>query len=338
MIFQNIDFHNVEELLPQKDGGYLMARLPTALREKLNPTARDRTSLYGTGVELRFKIRSGEVDLYLQAEGDGTPMPAFLYYGAFQAGYQHYAYTIENQETRLHIVPSPNLERLQEVTQTQHLSFQPDVIRLVLPSISFRYLRVEGDIEPPDSQDVPRYTYLAYGSSISHGSLSLGMPHSFVFQMARRFQCDYLNLALAGSAHLEKELAEYIISRKDWHFATMELGINMLNCFTDEEFEIRLMEFLRILSQDSRPIFVTSLFEIMKKNPQAPRFREIVRRHVKAPLIFTEGLDLLENEAMISEDMVHPSLEGAAQIAQRWGDTMMAHHLPDLLKEGGKES
>lgn len=56
-------------------------------------------------------------------------------------------------------------------------------------------------------------TYLAYGSSITHGSLALAAPCSYPFQIARRLGCDYLNLGYAGSAYLEREMAEYIVSR-----------------------------------------------------------------------------------------------------------------------------
>ena len=55
MIFQNIDFHNVEEM-QECDKGYAMLRVPSDLREQLNEAARDYVSRYSTGIELRFKI------------------------------------------------------------------------------------------------------------------------------------------------------------------------------------------------------------------------------------------------------------------------------------------
>jgi len=323
MIFQQIDFHNVEEMIPSEHG-YRMARIPSAVRLTLNERARDRATLTTTGVELRFKIRSGEADIFLYAEEDPI-IPAFLYYGSFQGGWPMHAFSIRPGETRIHIVPSPNLERLQEITKEENLPFSPDVIRLALPSGLLRFLRVEGDIEPPQPNEVPRTTLLSYGSSITHGSLSLGPGHNYVFQLSRKLSCDYLNLALAGSAHLEKSLAEYIISRKDWHFATFELGINMLNCFTDAEFEERLVTFLNVLKRDSRPMFITSLFAIIKNNPQAARYREIVRRHMQIPFVFTEGEALLPELPLITTDMVHPSLEGQALIARRWGEVISRH-------------
>lgn len=62
MIFQHIDFHNVEEL-QECDKGYAMLRVPAALREQLNEGARNIVSRYSTGIELRFKLigDSGEI-------------------------------------------------------------------------------------------------------------------------------------------------------------------------------------------------------------------------------------------------------------------------------------
>ena len=51
------------------------------------------------------------------------------------------------------------------------------------------------------------------------------------------------------------------------------------------------------------------------------------RRYAGARLIFTDGLDLLDNPAFIAQDLVHPSLEGIEQIARRWSG-IMADRLP----------
>ena len=323
MIFQNIDFHNVEEMIPS-EYGYRMARIPSPVRETLNERARENAAFSATGIELRFKIRSGEADLYLYAEADPI-VPAFLYYGYFQGGWPTHAYAIRPGENRIHLANSPVLERLQEVTKKENLPFSPEVIRLVLPSSALRFVRLEGDIVPPEEQDVPAHTLLSYGSSITHGSLSLGPGHNYVFQLARKLSCDSLNLGLAGSAHLEKSLAEYIISRKDWHFATFELGINMVDQFSPEEFERRVSDFLSVLKRDTRPMFITDIFSVLGSKKCLQTFREIVRRHMESPFIFTPGEALLDELPLISTDMVHPSLEGQAIIARRWGETIARH-------------
>ena len=62
-----------------------MARVPSAVRETLNERARENASLSTTGVELRFKILSGEADIFLYAES-ASAVPALLYYGYMQCG------------------------------------------------------------------------------------------------------------------------------------------------------------------------------------------------------------------------------------------------------------
>lgn len=62
-----------------------MARVPSAVRETLNERARENASLSTAGVELRFKIFSGEADIFPYAE-TAPAVPVFLYYGYMQCG------------------------------------------------------------------------------------------------------------------------------------------------------------------------------------------------------------------------------------------------------------
>lgn len=119
--------------------------------------------------------------------------------------------------------------------------------------------------------------YLAYGSSITHGSLGLVQPDSYVFRIAQLLGTDYINLGFAGKALMEPEMAEYIVSRKDWNFATVEMGINAV-----EE----------------------------QKGVTAEKFER---------LIYTDGLQIFNNPCFVSADLVHPSIQGQQQIAERWG-------------------
>ncbi|MDD4113283.1 MAG: hypothetical protein PHC56_09685, partial [Herbinix sp.] len=90
-----------------------------------------------------------------------------------------------------------------------------------------------------------------------------------------------------------------------------------------ELFEERVREFVDILAQDSRPIFATSIFGFIgPEQEKAKIYRGIVRRYTADKLIFTDGLGLLNNPAYISADLIHPSLEGIAQISERWSELM----------------
>lgn len=178
---------------------------------------------------------------------------------------------------------------------------------------------IEGDVEPPTEAMYPKKRYLAYGSSITHGSLALGTPHTYAFRLGQKLGMDYFNKGFAGGAHLEKEMAEYLCSLKNWDVATVELGINMLH-FTDEEFEKRVDDFTAILAADGRPVFATSIFCFNDdRQEKAARFRKIVKKYAEPRLTdFKDGLELLGNPAHISHDMVHPSLEGVEDVVNNW--------------------
>lgn len=317
MIAWNIDFHNVAELVPYEDG-YAMYRVPADVRAHLNANLRERTSWYATGVELRFRMKGDSAVIRLRSLPMDEAQVAHIYYGSIQGGWQNSSRLITAQPTDIRINRPQNMEQLRQLHQDHALPFSPEVVRVVLPYGSLVFLGIEGDVEPPRPEDLPTRTYLAYGSSITHGSLALDMPHTYPFSIAQNLGCDYLNLGFAGTAHLEKEMAEYIVSRKDWDFATVEMGINMLGSFSVEEFERRVDVFTDILAADSRPVIATSIFGFNGGDQEkAAAFRDVVRRYAGERLHFVDGLKLLNNPAFISQDMVHPSMEGVAQIAHR---------------------
>lgn len=322
MIFQNVELHNVEELI-RTAHGWRMSRVPASVRSAMEN--RSERAFNNCGVEVRFRIRSGEADVVLYSEQTAEHIPAAIYYGAFQGGWEYSVKRIVPGESRIHIRTSPNLAVLQRITEEQNLPFNPEMIRLLLPCNIAEFVRVEGDVEPPRSGDAPEFTYLSYGSSITHGSLAFGGPNIYGEIVARSMNADYINLGFAGSAYLEPEMAEYIVSRKDWTFASVEMGVNMLG-EPPEFFRNRVRAFVDCLAKDSRPVFATSLFVTNCEGQERDAlFRRIVREETEGKLIFTDGLALLDNRAFISEDLVHPSVDGHIQIAQRWGEIMQRY-------------
>ena len=138
---------------------------------------------------------------------------------------------------------------------------------------------------------------------------------------------DYINLGFAGRALMEPEMAEYIVSRQDWNFASVEMGINAVEKrkgVTVEEFERRIDRFTAILAADSRPVFATSIFGFNDEPDQelAEKLRCIVRKYASDRLIYTDGLQILNNPCFVSADLVHPSVQGQQQIAERWSRVM----------------
>lgn len=322
MIFGNVELHNVAELIPTEHG-YRMSRVPQAVRAAMED--RSERAFHNCGVEVRFRIRSGEADVVLYSEPAAEHIPAAIYYGAFQGGWEYSVKRITPGECRIHIRPTPNLAALQRITREENLPFNPELVRLMLPCNIAEFVRVEGDVEPPHPGDAPALTYLSYGSSITHGSLALGAPHVYGSMIARSLNADHINLGFAGSACMEEEMAAYICARKDWSFASVEMGINMLGA-DPEVFRRRVRAFVDRLAEDGRPVFATNMFVTNYNEPERDeRFRRIVREETAGKLIFTDGLELMGNHAFISEDLVHPSVEGHVQIAQRWSGIMKGY-------------
>ena len=322
MIFQNIDFHNVDEIQPFEDG-WKLYRAPQSVLTQCNEGLQN-SAAYGSGVELRFVLQGKYADIRLRT----IPLPegqmAHLFFGSIQGGWQQSAFTITDRETVIRINKPDNMAQLWEITNMHHLPFSPEVVRLVLPYGNNIFLGAEGDITPPAPEMLPKRTLLSYGSSITHGSLALGTPGTYPFRLAGKLGMDSLNKGFAGTCHCEKAMAQWLSARKDWHVMTLEMGINMMG-MDEQLFEQRIDDFTAVMAADGRPVFATSIFHFHGDHygagqTKAERYRAIVRKYAEPRLHFVDGLALLERSDFISQDMVHPSLEGILQIADRWAE------------------
>lgn len=327
MIFQQIDFHNVADITPFEDGWRLW-RIPESVCRQCDPPLMGN-GMFSTGMELRFRILGDAADIHLRALPSAEGQMAYLYYGSIQGGWQHSSLPIREGRTVLHIPKPGNMEQLQRITQAHDLPFSPEVCRLVLPYGMCIFLGVEGDVAPPCAADLPRRTQLAYGSSITHGSLALATPGTYAFRMVQSLKNDLLNLGCAGACRCERPMLEWLMARKDWHYATVELGINMMD-LTDAEFERRIDLATGMFADDGRPVFATSIFSTMQDGDKHRRFRDIVYKYAAPRLThFIDGLDLMDRPDFVAQDGVHPSLEGQLLIADRW-TRHVAHHLQEI--------
>lgn len=337
MIFQNIDFHNVADILPYEDG-YQLWRVPAHVRQQANERLNTTTAAYSTGIELRFLMRSDKVTIRLRSVPIAEGQMAYVYFGSLQGGWQQSSFIIRNDVTAITLTRPANVEQMQQITRHARLPFDPQVVRLVLPYGNIIFHGVEGEVAPPPAEFLPKHTLLCYGSSITHGSLALAAPYTYPFRIAQKLGFDYLNCGFAGTALCDRAIAQWIVSRQDWHVATLEMGINMLG-MDEAEFEARVDDFTGILADDGRPVFATSLFRFngsdpAQRTPKGDRFRAIVRKYAQPRLHFIDGLELLDRPEFISQDMVHPSLEGIASIVDRW-TPFIWRRLPLALKQNG---
>lgn len=323
MDHQNIRFHNVEEL-ELVEGGWLLRRVGAAARARISPGVQE--NCFATGIELRFTMPDGAVDLLLKTIPQAEAATAHIFFGSFQGGWEYSSKNIGADVTRIHIEYPAKLATLRRITAEKQLAFAPEVVRVVLPYVPVVFAGVEGRTSLPAADQLPQKTYLAYGSSITHGSLSLIQPDCYVFRNAQALGVDYLNLGFAGNALMEEEMANYLVSRRDWDFASVEMGINTterVKEFPLEVFEERIDRFTAVLARDPRPVFATSFFGYLDEDTdRTDKMRRIVRRYAAERLIFTDGLQLLDDETHISADGTHPDARGQEQIAARWSRIM----------------
>ena len=88
-----------------------------------------------------------------------------------------------------------------------------------------------------------------------------------------------------------------------------------------EEFEERIQKFMKLLQKEDRPLFITSIFEKNGKEDVQDKIkymRDVVEKYAGKYLknnknvVFTDGLQLLNNPCYLSRGMICPSLEGIA--------------------------
>ena len=245
--------------------------------------------------------------------------------GNIVGGWQECSVAIVSGETRELVVNKhPNIEKLREITKSASFGFSPEVVRIVLNSSIMRFVGVDGDVVPPSKEDVPEKTYLSYGSSITHGSLALNIPSTFVSQIGEHFRCDVRNLGLAGNARLEKSVADEIAAmgeRGEWDFTSLCMGINILDVECSD-FEERVKNMIKTVAERNpgKHIFCISPFycsEDMDGLNKPQLFREIVERSVCElgfPYVhYIDGSKILDGPWGLSGDLVHPPLSSFKQ-------------------------
>lgn len=338
MIFKNADLFNICDMPPAADGrgGYDLFRLPPETRAEAEENLRVRTSHFLCGAEIRFVIRSGTARVTLRtasARPEDAP-PAYgqlvTYYGGIQSGWQTAFYRYTDQPTTLEIAPPTNLAELEKLTLLNGYPYAPCVVRLLFPNAPAVLLDIEGDIRPPEEEELPTLRGLMYGSSITHGSLALVANNFIPAALGRRLRADICNLGFAGSCRLEKSVADYIASRTDCDFFLSELGINVLGMPLDE-FDRRVRYYINTAAQahTGKYFIVTDIFYCgsdLKDHAWVNSYRDIVRTAAAesgcANVHYVNGLELLSSSAGLSADMTHPNVDGMAEIVRNLGDEL----------------
>lgn len=329
MLYDDIDFHNIAELAKvEGQEGLRLQRVPEKLRPELNKGTAG-VMLSPADCELRFRIEDGResVTVRLSSESRTT---VYAYYGPFQGG----TFELDTEPKDFTITPHTRIAQLRELNYPV-AGYDPGLVRLCFggPYPEPVMYHGHGDgICPPQADDVPSKTYLAYGSSITHGTGLAGAAISYPAHVAWRLGYDLKNFGASGCCRCENALADYL-AKQSCDLATLELSVNMLGSeFTVEEFKSRAGYLVQRMadSDPQRPVVCITIFPHFRDiddcflTPEAKatsaEYRQVLRDIVtdlnRPNVSLIEGPDLLPGIEGLTFDLIHPGARGMVQIGE----------------------
>lgn len=338
MVYKNIEIHNVGEIVENENGSISWIRVPCSVYDKIESEQGKNMCCGATGVELRFVMESDSVTLKMRTRGKNGIF--HVYRGSIQGGWEDHEIdkVVTNEVADYVIKKSENTESLKRISNDFNQPFSPEVVRVIFDRGEFEIFDVTGDVRPPKTEELPKKTLLAYGSSITHGSNSIDISHSWVSVLAHNLKMDCINLGMAGSCLMEPEIVGYIASegeKGNWNIAILELGMNALGWETDKIIE-RVTNTLKQIAgrnTDKRIYVISPLYsrDDYNKYGNAEKWRTNIEMIIKDfrcdNVIHINGLSVLEDMSLISADETHPNIHGINRIASR---------LTELLKSEGK--
>ncbi|MCM8778018.1 MAG: GDSL-type esterase/lipase family protein [Candidatus Omnitrophica bacterium] len=319
MVYKGVYLHNVAELLETEDG-VMLSRIPDRLRVSVNPGVQTM-AIQPAGGEIRLNLKSKEARVVLKSKEEGTFLGE-IYQGSFLLS----SYFITNNTSDIVVSLPANIEKLKELSQKEKMPFDAGLTRIILPYRATCVIKdIVGEFELPGKEQLPEKRYLTYGSSITHGATAIRPTGTYAMRTAQFLGVDLINLGFGGSALCEREMADYIAERDDWDFASLEIGINMINRFDVSEFRKRVEYFIPKIahSHPNKYIFCIDMFtfylglkgERTKQKAFRDTVKEIATGLKSEKVIHIDGRKLLKHWNGLCTDLVHPSPSGMEEIA-----------------------
>ena len=329
MIYKNVELFNAAEIEQREDGAILMRKFPRNVYQSIGINFENKhVARMTTGCEIRFVgncavtlsawDEDGVVELY---KGDFIKQTYTLKKGVQTTIFVNDAISLDNHDLSRH-----------------KKRFSPDVWRIVFAHDFCGILHSIDEItpiRPPRKDEVPRVTALAYGSSITHGANSQVFSNAYISVMAYELGIDMLNKGMGGSCMCDKVVADYI-EREEWDFVLLELGVNMINIFTPEEFGQRADYLLgQCLSTDKKVVLI-SPFRHFRDLPDENKkqfelnmeFRKVAEelrdKYACDILIYLDGLEIVDDYKYLTCDLIHPSV---------YGHRIMGTKIAELIKD-----
>jgi hypothetical protein len=347
LVRDSIAFHNVAALEPDSGlgGGLRLQRFPAVLRDRLGFKHHSRGRFFAhrvSGCELRFVTAGPYVRIALSAvENDAS---VFVYRGDHAHSRLHLPAGVV---TQLFLEDPPFFAQVDPAMLRRH-RYAPQVWRLLFnqdAQVAYHHIDSFGHaLRPPAPEEIPRHSWLAYGSSITFGANTLHPANAYVAHAAHLLGVDALNHGIPGSCLCEPEMAAHLAARPGWDFATLELGVNLAELATPDEFESRARHLIHTLhcARPDAPLFVSNIFPNRASHLRdrsaiaavnTPLFNAIVPRLVAelaSPCVrFIDGGEILTDLSGLHTDLVHPSDEGHLAMGRNLA-ARLAPHLSNL--------
>ncbi len=337
MIYKNVEFFNVAELIELEDGSVTWRRVPKWVEDTLERGDQSLRSSKGfTGVELRFVLKSDQVTIRLaKVKDDGVDNSFCVFRGGFQGYYADYAKSrvlTDMEPLDVVITKHTNPERKEKMAKMTGLGWDPDVVRVRFDRGLFRIVDIIGDVEPPKKEQCPSKTLMTYGSSITVGMDAMTAATAWASILAQRLRWDLMNKGFAGSCMLEYDMAEYLAQlgeRGDYDAGILELGINAMT-YPEEKVYDRVENMLRqvVGRNPDKPFFVVSPFLAPSdwdgNGENGRKWRRIIPEVVEKlgypNLTYINGRDIVNDVDFFAADGLHPSVYGHIEIANNMYD------------------
>lgn len=185
------------------------------------------------------------------------------------------------------------------------------------------YIGVAEDASMRPASD---YTYskpiVYYGSSITHGVAASRPGNTYLCQICRELDCDYISLGFGGNAKGEQEMADYIATL-DMSAFVLDYDYNAPNAAHLLETHEKFFDIVRT-ARPEVPIIILSRPKLLTE-AEEPRFDAVKATYTHAiekgdkNVYFIPGYELIPEDVMESAkvDTVHPNDLGFYYMAKR---------------------
>ncbi len=313
MLFRNMMLHNVADVEEFEDGSFQVIRFPKAPIEAFDAETTPlsgQVGRYTTGCELRFVAEGAEVTL--SAIADGT---IEIWKGEF---FYRMVWLNENEKKTICLPPT---SLLTQYNPAHRGMFSSDVWRVRFghdTTVKVHEVKPIGAMRPPTKDELPKKTIIAYGSSITHSAGSVLFNNSYLATIGTTLGVDVLCKGMGGSCYCQKAVADFLPTQ-EWDLAILELGVNMVNSYTAEEFKRRASEVVRQTLTKGKPVVMISMFTYFSEfEPERKAkdlafmqaYKEIYDEQKCENLYYIDGGKIVDDWTYLTVDLLHPSPNG----------------------------